>query len=129
MASQNDGKLSNQEFSKVLKRRIYHWILRLIKFVDSLPKNDSVCRIAGDQLIRCGTSGGANYVEAIAGSSAKDFTNFLTYALKSANESKFWLALLRDTNRGDKNEINYLLAEITEIANILGSSIKTLKDK
>ncbi len=129
MAIQNDSKLSNKEFSDILKRRIYNWILRLIKFIDSLPKNDSVCRITGDQLIRCGTSTGANYVEAIAGSSTKDFTNFLTHALKSANESKFWLALLRDTDRGNKDEINYLLAEIMEIANILGSSVKTLKDK
>jgi len=53
----------------------------------------------------------------------------LTHSLKSANESKFWLALLRDTNRGNKEEINRLLKEIIEIANIFGSSIKTLKKK
>lgn len=119
----------NKAFSEEFKRRIYKWILRLIKFLETLPKNDSLCRTANDQLIRSGTSIGANYVEAIAGSSKKDFTNFLGYSLKSANESKFWLALLRDAGKGDRNEINELLKELIEIANILASSIKTLRGK
>jgi len=117
----------NKKFSEELKRRIYNWILRVIKFLDTLSKNDSLCRTVDNQLIRCGTSIGANYVEAIAGSSKKEFTNFLGHSLKSANESKFWLALLRDANKGDKNEINNLLKELIEIANILASSIKTLR--
>jgi four helix bundle protein len=95
--------------------------------LDSLPQNDSLCRIVKDQSIRSGSSLGANYVEAIAGSSKKDFTNFLNHALKSANETKFWLALLRDSGRGDKERINKFLKELTEIANILGSSVKTLR--
>ncbi len=69
------------------------------------------------------------YIEAIAGSSRKDFTNFLSYSLKSANESKFCLALLRDSNNGDKNKINTLLQELTEMAKLLGSSIRTLRSK
>ncbi len=117
----------NKAFSEEFKRRIYKFILRLIKFVETLPKNDILCRIAGNQLIRSGTSIGANYIEAIAGSSKKDFTNFLTYSLKSSNESKFWLSLLRDTGKGNRNEINELLKELIEIANILGSSVRTLK--
>jgi len=66
----------NKAFSEKLKRRIYNWILRLIRFIETLPKNDSVCKIAIDQLIRSGTSMGANYVEAIAGSSKKRFHQF-----------------------------------------------------
>lgn len=122
-------KQDNKKFSEELKRRIYKWILRLVKFLETLSKNDSLCRTANGQLIRSGTSIGANYVEAIAGSSKKDFTNFLSHSLKSANESKFWLALLRDTGKGDKDEINGLLKELIEIANILASSIRTLKGK
>jgi len=98
-------KPDNKAFSENFKRRIYTFILRLIKFVETLPKSDDLCRIARDQLIRSGTSVGANYIEAIAGSSKKDFTNFLSHSLKSANESKFWLALLRDAGKGDKIEI------------------------
>lgn len=117
----------NKTFSEELKRRIYLFVLDLIKFTETLPRDNAFCRIATDQLIRSATSIGANYVEAIAGSSKKDFTNFLSYALKSANESKFWLALLRDTKKADRNIVNRLLTELTEISNILGSSVRTLK--
>jgi len=47
--------------------------------------------------------------------------------LKSANESKVWLALLRDTNKGDKKELNWLMNELIEVSNILASSIITMK--
>jgi len=122
-------KQNNKAFSENLKTRIYRFILRLIKFIETLPKNDDLCRVARNQLIKSGTSIGANYVEAIAGSSKKDFTNFLSHSLKSANESKFWLALLRDAGKGSKPEINNLLKELIEIANILASSVRTLKGK
>ncbi|GAN34756.1 MAG: hypothetical protein UZ01_03176 [Candidatus Brocadia sinica] len=68
-------------------------------------------------------------VEANAASSRRDYTNFFNYALKSANETKFWLGLLRDSGKADKNRANKLLKETTEIANILASSILTLKGK
>lgn len=70
-----------------------------------------------------------NYVEAQAASSKRDFTNFFNHSLKSANESKLWLALLRDTSKADKEQVNVLLKELTEVANIFGSSILTLKGK
>ena len=121
-------KNDKKKFKTELKRKIYNWILRLIKFLDGLPK-DTITRRIIDQLFRSGGSIGANYVEAQASSSKKDFVNFLHYSLKSANESKFWLAVLRDTNRGKHNEINLLLDELIEIANILGASILTAKGK
>ncbi|MBU4142537.1 four helix bundle protein [Patescibacteria group bacterium] len=121
--------IDNKSFSDNFKRRIYEFILRVIKFVESLPKADDFCRIARDQILRSVTSIGANYVEAIAGSSKKDFTNFLSHSLKSANETKFWLALLRDTGKGNSNEIGGLLKELIEISNILGSSVRTLRNK
>jgi len=117
----------NKEFSEKLKRRIYNFILKLVAFIETLDRRDPLCRVAIDQLLRSGTSMGANYVEAIAGSSKRDFTNFLTHSLKSANESKFWLALLRDTSKGDRAKINSLLEELIEISNIIGSSVRTLK--
>lgn len=119
----------NKAFKEKLKRRIYKFILDLVELIETLPKNDPLCRVAVDQLLRSGTSMGANYVEAIAGSSRKDFTNFLTHCLKSSNESKFWLALLRDTGKGDREKINNLLEELIEISNIIGSSVRTLKRK
>jgi four helix bundle protein len=100
--------------------------LRLIGFIDRLPEGRA-SRIIGDQLLRSGTSVGANYVEAQAAVSRKDFINFFTYSLKSANESKFWLALLRDSGKADRDETDSLLEEVNEISKVLASSILTLK--
>jgi len=116
------------KFKNEFKKRLYNWVLRLIKFIDKLPK-DSVCYVMGKQLLRSGTSILANYIEANSASSKKDFINFFTHSLKSANESKVWLALLRDTDKGDKKELEWLLKELIEISNILASSILTLKGK
>jgi len=118
----------NVKFKNEFKKRLYNWVLRLIKFIDKLPK-DSVGSIMGNQLLRSGTSILANYIEANSSSSRKDFINFFTHSLKSANESKVWLCLLRDTNKGDKKELEWLLEELIEIANIIASSILTLKGK
>lgn len=121
---ENDSAKFKNEF----KKRLYSWVLRLIKFLDRLPK-DSVCGVIGKQLLRSGTSILANYVEANSASSKKDFTNFFTHALKSANESKIWLSLLRDTGKGDLAELEWLLRELVEVANVLASSILTLKGR
>lgn len=114
--------------SRELKPRAYNYALMIIKFINFLSK-DIVTQIIAKQLLRSATSIGANIIEAQAGSSKKDFTNFFSYALKSANESKFWLGLLRDSNKADKNLTNTLLAETTELSNMLGASILTLKNK
>ncbi len=116
------------KFKIEFKKRLYVWVLRLIKFIDRLPK-DSVCSVMGKQLLRSGTSILANYVEANSASSKKDFINFFTHSLKSANESKVWLSLLKDLSKGDRKEIEFLLKELIEIANIIASSILTMKGK
>ena len=116
------------KFKNEFKKRLYNWVLRLIKFIDKLPK-DSVCYVIGRQLLRSGTSILANYIEANSASSRKDFINFFTHSLKSANESKMWLTLLRDTQKGDQNELKWLLDELIEMANVIASSILTLKGK
>jgi len=122
-------QIKNQKDKKEeFKRRLYSFVLRLLRFISTLPKNQ-ITKIIGDQLIRSGTSVLANYIEAQSSSSRRDYTNFFHHALKSANESKVWLALLRDTNNGDKQEIEWLLNELKEIADILASSILTLKGK
>jgi four helix bundle protein len=86
-------------------------------------------RVVAQQLLRSATSIGANIIEAQASSSRKEFTNFLNHSLKSANESKFWLALLRDSGKAKKDSVNALLAETKQLANILASSILTLRGK
>lgn len=79
---ENDSAKFKNEF----KRRLYQWVLRLIKFIDKLPK-DSVCAVIGRQLMRSGASILANYIEANSASSKKDFINFFTHALKCKNQN------------------------------------------
>ena len=111
-----------------IKERSYHFALKIIKLVESLP-NDRVCKIIADQLLKSATSIGANIIEAQAASSKRDFTNFLNYSLKSANETKFWLGLLRDSGKKDRGIINPLLDEAKQLSSILASSILKLKRK
>jgi four helix bundle protein len=111
------------------KKRLYKFTLELIKFVGGLDKRDVVSRVISDQLTRSGTSILANYIEGQASSSRREFTNFFRISLKSANETKVWIALLRDSSKADKVKCNFLLKEVSEIANIFGSSILTLKNR
>jgi len=120
---------NNLKLKTDVKFRAYYFVLDIISFIDTLNKNDWSCQIIAKQLLRSATSIGANIIEAQAGRSRRDFTNFYTHALKSANETKFWLALLRDSNKADKTKAEKLLKEATEIANMLGSSVLTLKGK
>ena len=119
---------TNSDFKTGFKIRLYNWTLKLIGVIDALDKG-MVSNVMGKQLIRSGTSILANFIEAQSAISNKDFVNFLTYSLKSANESKVWLTLLRDTKKGDRNRLEYLLGELTEITKILASIIIKLKKK
>ena len=111
-----------------LKDRTYQYSIKMIEFLDNLPKDTST-QIISKQLLRSATSIGANIIEAQASSSKKDFTKFFNYSLKSANESVYWLSLLKDAKKINNYQIEYLLNETKELANILGSSILTLKGK
>ncbi len=121
---QNDREKFKQEF----KKRLYTFVLKTISFIDKLP-SDNVSKRICDQLLRSSTSILGNLIEAQAASSRKEFTNYFSISLKSANESKLWLTLLKDTKRANSTIITGLLTELTEIANIFGSSVLRLKDK
>ncbi|OGY44602.1 MAG: hypothetical protein A2729_00185 [Candidatus Buchananbacteria bacterium RIFCSPHIGHO2_01_FULL_39_14] len=118
--------MNEQKFE--LQKRIYSYALKIVRFVKSLPKNYEH-QILGNQLLRSGTSVAANVIEAYAASSKKDFINFYHHALKSTNESKLWLALIRDTNDQGKDQIKGLFEETIEIGKILAASLLTMKNK
>lgn len=119
----------NSKAKTDLKKRAYIYALRIIRFIDNVEKKDFGTEAIVKQLLRSATSIGANIIEAQAGATKKDFTNFFNYALKSANESKFWLGLLRDSKKADEVKTGELLQETIELSNILGSSILTLRGK
>ncbi len=118
----------NSKFKTELKHRSYQYSIKMIEFLDNLPK-DASTKIITKQLLKSATSIGANIVEAKGASSKKDFTNFFSRALKSANESLYWLGLLRDAKKINNTQLEYLLNETKELASILGSSILTLRGK
>ncbi len=111
-----------------LRKRSYGYALSTIRFLKGLSK-DYISQTVGKQLLRSATSVGANIVEAQAGSSRKDFANFYSHALKSANESQFWLSLIQDSERPSLSRDSSLLDETRELANILASCLLTLKGR
>ena len=120
--------MDNKEFKRKLISRTFILARRIIALVDKFPNKRSAWVIA-DQLLRAGTSIGANIIEAQAASSKRDFVNFLNHSLKSANETKFWLALSKDLDKGLISEINEVLKETDEIAKILGSTVVSLRGR
>jgi four helix bundle protein len=111
-----------------IKHRCYQFSKEIVQFV-SIAKFERIHFSIFDQLIRSGTSIGANIIEAKSGSSTKDFRNFYTIALKSANETKYWLCLIRDTidSNVEKDKINKLIQEADELSKIIASIIINLK--
>ena len=118
------------ETSKVydVRQRSYLYALDIVKFLERLP-NDYVTQTLGRQLLRAATSVGANIIEAKASSSKRDFSNFYSHSLKSANEAKFWLGLFQDSGKAPREAVKPLLDETGELGNILASSILTIKGK
>lgn len=129
--TQNSKRIVQSQSEKpkvLLKPRCYRLSLAIISFLDTLPNKRS-CWVIADQLMRCGTSIGANVTEASAASSKLEFKKFFEIALKSANESIYWLNLLKDAKLSNPVLTNKLIDETTEISHILGASILTLKGK
>lgn len=121
-------KTTTQNPKTDVKIRCYYFSIRIIKFLEKLPEK-RVYWVIADQLLRSATSIGANIIEAKSSSSKRDFIKFYEIALKSANESKYWLGLLRDATEAEKDKTNELLSELNEISNMLGASLLTLKNK
>ncbi len=121
--------MDNQSFKTMLINRSYKFSLGVMKFIDSFNRKNLSLDIMAKQIIRSATSIGANIVEAQASSSKKDFTNFMSHALKSANETRYWLGLLRDSGKAEIKTAQSLLAEAQELSKILGSAILSLRGK
>jgi four helix bundle protein len=125
--------LKNQNYnsnvkSKDVKIRSYILSLEIIKFVNSLP-NQRAFWVIGDQLLRSITSIGANMIEAHSSSSRKEYINYYQISLKSANEARYWLGLLRDSYPELQGQCEIFLQEVMEISNMIAASILTLKGK
>lgn len=114
------------EDSNNLDRRTYKFSLEIIRFIRKQQKIDFALREVLKQLIRSATSIGANIHEAKGGHTRKDFTVFLSHALKSSIETCYWLNILKD---GWNFQIDDFISECNQFSNILGKSIMTLRKK
>ncbi len=114
--------------SNNVKIRAYQLSLSIIRFVNELP-NKRAFWIIGNQLLKATTSIGANMIEAQASTSKREFIKFYEISLKSANETQYWLSLLKDSFSEIDSKCELLLQETIEISKMIGSSILTLKGK
>ena len=99
------------------------YALRIKKLYQALEKND-VGQVLGKQLLRSGTSIGANVEEAQAGHSKADFTFKLNIALKEARETRYWLTLIQDAELITPTRLASILEETEEIIKILYTIIQ-----
>ena len=127
-SSKIKGQSTDKSSKLEVKVRAFYLSLEIIRFIEGFQSRSSL-RIISDQLIRSITSVGANIVEAKSSSSKREFLNYFQIALKSSNESKYWLAMLRELLPDHKDKINDFLKETEEISKILGVSVLTLKGK
>lgn len=121
---QDDKSKFKEDFNK----RLVKFSLEILQFSDKLRKDRLFWPIV-DQLIRSATSIGANVIEAKSSSSKKDYIKFFEIALKSANETKYWLILIRESRKELKDKVNNLLLEVNQISKVIASSILTLKGR
>ena len=112
----------------VLREKSYAFALRVVKVGRHLMENQHEY-VLSKQLLRSGTSIGANVEEAIGGQSERDFEAKLAIAYKEARESDYWIRLMRDSGYLTPVEANSLAADIDELQRILGSILRTLKSK
>lgn len=121
--------MDNKEYKSFIIEKSTQFSLLLIRFISKLPKDSMIYSVIAKQLLRSGTSIGANIVESQASSSRKDFSNFISYALKSANETRYWLRILGESGMIRGPMLDKLKDEANELANMLGSSIMKLRSR
>lgn len=111
-----------------IQQKSYAFAVRIVKVYQYLCDEKKEFTLS-KQLLRCGTSIGANLEEAIGGQSEKDFFAKLTISYKEARETHYWIRLLTDTGYLSKEQSESLLNDSVEIQKIIGSIQRTLKTR
>lgn len=111
-----------------LQNKSYDFALLIVKLSRKLMKNDKEF-ILSKQLMRSGTSVGANIIEANGAISKADFSAKMSIAYKECLESKYWLSILKDSGDLIEGEFQNLFKKADEICKILFSILKTTRIK
>jgi len=109
-----------------LKGRTGQFALRIVRLFQSLPRNEEA-RVLGKQLLRSGTSVGANYRAACRSRSRAEFVAKLGIVLEEADETVFWLELLLDAGIVQQSKLSALVKEADELTSIFVTSLRTAK--
>ncbi|MCG2693747.1 four helix bundle protein [Candidatus Parcubacteria bacterium] len=109
---------------KDLRRRTKEYALRIIKLIEALPKT-TAGRTVSNQLIRCGTSIGANYRAALRGRSKAEFIAKIGIVIEEADESAFWLEIIIESGLLKSKSVEPLLQETKEILAIMITTSNT----
>jgi four helix bundle protein len=109
-----------------LAERTKKFALRIIRLVSKLPKSE-VGRVIGGQVLRSGTSVGANYREASRAGTKKHFASLLATALREADETLYWLELLVESGVVDASLLDDLIDECNQLVAIFTASVRTAK--
>ena len=117
-----------EKFKENFVKRLVRFSVAIINFIERIKVRRVLWPIA-DQLIRSATSIGANVVEAKSSSSKRDYIHFFEIALKSANETKYWLIVIKESVEEFRKETELLYQEADELSKIIASSVLTLKGK
>ena len=112
----------------VLADKSYQFAIRIVK-LNTYLQNEKKEYVLSKQLLRSGTAIGALIAEAQYAQSKADFVNKLQISLKEANESKYWLRLLKDCHYLEENMAWSMLQDIDALLKMLTSSINTTKEK
>jgi four helix bundle protein len=108
------------------KNRTRLFALRVIRLVEALPKGRTA-EVLGRQLLRCGTSVGANYRAACRARSKAEFVSRLGVVEEEADEAGYWMQLIVDAGLMKGAKVSALMQEATEIAAMVVASIKTAR--
>ena len=111
----------------VIAEKSYQFAVRMIRLYQFLKKDNEF--VISKQILRCGTSIGANVEEALGAQSDKDFFAKLSIAYKEARETRYWIRLLRDTDYISGKQADSLIEDCEELLRIIGSIRKTLLAK
>jgi four helix bundle protein len=121
-------ELDNRKAFKLgFKKRCFDFSLAILRLAgECREKRENWILI--DQLVRSGTSIGANIVEGGNSTSKREFINYFQISLKSASETVYWLELLKEINTDKKDQIEHLIDECIQIKKIISTIILNTKD-
>jgi four helix bundle protein len=119
----------NQGKPRDIKERTFRFSVNIVQLCQLMSEKPGVMRTLAGQLLRAGTSIGANVEEAQAGQSRADFVSKYAIALKEARETIYWLRLLRECDNGVDNVCKTLLSEVDEISRIIATIIVNTKNR